>query len=236
MSQWQPFSFDASTFSGVARLFPLSNMVLFPHVVQPLHIYEPRYRCMMENALADDQLISLALFEPGWESEYENRPPLASVACLGKILTHTQLSDGRYNLLLVGVRRIRIRRELPPTQPFRMAETTLLEDTYTNDCEKHRAEQRAELLEAFRKFVPKSAVANDQFEHLLAQHVSVSILTDIMGYTMNFDYSVKRALLQEVNVDRRVELLLKVLSKGTPAVENSSALGARSFPPDFSPN
>jgi Lon protease-like protein len=55
-------------FSGVVRLFPLPNLVMFPHALLPLHIYEPRYRRMLEDALADDQLLAMSLLQPGWEA------------------------------------------------------------------------------------------------------------------------------------------------------------------------
>ena len=76
--------FDADTFSGVARLFPLPNLVLYPHVMQPLHIFEDRYREMLEDALAGDRLIAMALLEPGWETDYESRPPIAPLRLPGQ--------------------------------------------------------------------------------------------------------------------------------------------------------
>ncbi len=63
--------FDEANFSGVARLFPLPNLVMFPHVLQPLHVYEPRYRALLEEALDDDRLIAMAVLAPGWENDYE---------------------------------------------------------------------------------------------------------------------------------------------------------------------
>jgi Lon protease-like protein len=72
-------------FSGTARLFPLPNLVLFPQVVQGLHIFEPRYRQLMADALDGDGLITLVLLKPGWEEEYDERPEVEPVGCLGKI-------------------------------------------------------------------------------------------------------------------------------------------------------
>src|SRR5574339_310094 len=87
-------------FEGTARLFPLPNLVLFPHVVQPLHVFEPRYRQMTVDALAGDRLIALVLLKPGWEAEYEGRPGIYPVACLGRLVADQKLPDGRYNLHL----------------------------------------------------------------------------------------------------------------------------------------
>src|SRR5437763_5081870 len=92
-------------FRGVARLFPLPNLVLFPHVVQPLHVFEPRYRQMTADALAGDRLIALALLKSGWEDDYDAQPPIHGVGCLGRVAAEQLLPDGRYNLLLRGLSR-----------------------------------------------------------------------------------------------------------------------------------
>src|SRR5215467_11468730 len=113
-------------FGGTARLFPLPNLVLFPHVMQPLHMFEPRYRRMTRDALAGDRLIALVLLRPGWEADYKGRPPVHAVACLGRILAEERLNDGRYNLLLRGLGRIRIEEELPRETPYRVARAELL--------------------------------------------------------------------------------------------------------------
>src|SRR5262245_1553397 len=99
---------DLTNFCGTARLFPLPNLVLFPSVIQPLHIFEPRYRELLVDALADDRLMALALLKPGWEEEYDQRPSIFSVVCLGRIFKEERLTDGRFNLLLHGLSRARI--------------------------------------------------------------------------------------------------------------------------------
>src|SRR5437763_14532370 len=105
-------------FSGTVRLFPLPNLVLFPQVVQPLHIFEPRYRRMTADALAGDRLLALVLLRPGWEPDYDGKPAIHPVACVGKIVADQRLDDGRYNLLLRGLTRVRILQEMPNAQPF----------------------------------------------------------------------------------------------------------------------
>src|SRR5436190_8247643 len=95
--------FPLADFSGKARLFPLPNLVFFPRVMQPLHIFEPRYRQMTADALDDDKYIALVLPQPGWEKAYAGKPAIHSVACLGKIIADQKLDDGRFNLLLRGV-------------------------------------------------------------------------------------------------------------------------------------
>src|SRR5438445_4483396 len=103
---------DLQNFDGIARLFPLPNLVLFPFVIQPLHIFEERYRRMTADALAGDRLIGMVLLRPGFEAEYAGRPAIHSVACLGRIVADKRLEDGRYNLLLRGLARVRIAAEI----------------------------------------------------------------------------------------------------------------------------
>src|ERR1700749_756438 len=103
MNPWDAteLEFDAATFSGVVRLFPLPNLVMFPHVMQPLHIFEPRYRELLADALAGDRLIAMTMLAPGWESDYEGRPPLLPVGCLTRVAMHQPQAEERSNVLLL---------------------------------------------------------------------------------------------------------------------------------------
>src|SRR5678815_4288930 len=92
-------------------LFPLPNVVLFPNVFLPLHIFEPRYREMVADAIAGDRVIGMALLKPGWEDDYEGRPPIFATGCSGVITHFERLPDGRYNIILRGVERFRILEE-----------------------------------------------------------------------------------------------------------------------------
>ena len=97
--------------SELLSLFPLPNVVLFPNVFLPLHIFEPRYREMVADAIASDRMIGMVLLRPGWERDYEGRPPVYPIGCSG-VMTHVEpLADGRYNIVLRGVERFRIVRE-----------------------------------------------------------------------------------------------------------------------------
>src|SRR5439155_11589860 len=117
-----------ANFSGAVRLFPLPNLVLFPHVVQPLHVFEPRYRSLTADALVGDRLIAPVLLKPGWEEDYDGRPAVHPVACLGRVVADQLLPDGRYNLLVRGLSRARLLGETPDGQPYRTAQAELLSD------------------------------------------------------------------------------------------------------------
>src|SRR3954469_8161866 len=103
-------------------LFPLPSVVLFPRAVLPLHIFEERYKVMTADVLDSHRHIAMALLRPGWEKSYYSRPEIEPVVCVGEILTHEKLDDGKYNFLLQGVLRARIARELRTDKPYRIAE------------------------------------------------------------------------------------------------------------------
>jgi Lon protease-like protein len=226
--------FDASTFCGTARLFPLPNLVLYPHVMQPLHIFEERYREMLEDALADDRLIAMALLEPGYEEEYDSRPPIAEFACLGKVVAQRRLADGRYNLLLLGVGRVRIVREIEPLRSFRRAKVELVEDCCDFSSADEEEQLQETLVAAFRKHLPCTCQVPEQLEDLLSRHLSLGLLTDLAAYALPLDLAIKRQLLAERRVSVRAQMLLSQIEQGLvrqPAV--AKALG---FPPAFSDN
>jgi Lon protease-like protein len=89
-------------------LFPLPNTVFFPRVKLPLHIFEPRYRQMTADALEGDGLIVVVLLKPAWEEEYYETPPVHETATMGQIEQHEKLPDGRYNIVLEGLERVRL--------------------------------------------------------------------------------------------------------------------------------
>jgi Lon protease-like protein len=89
-------------------LFPLPNVVLFPGVFLPLHIFEERYRALTRDALAGDRIIGMTLLRPGFEGDYDGRPPIYPVGCAGVISHSDRLPDGRFNIVLHGLSKFRI--------------------------------------------------------------------------------------------------------------------------------
>jgi Lon protease-like protein len=108
-------------------IFPLPDVVLFPDVLLPLHMFEPRYRAMTEDQLEGDRVIGMVLLRPGADPEPRDAP-VFDVGCAGRIIESRRLADGRFNLILRGERRFRIERELATGTPYRVAETRLLPD------------------------------------------------------------------------------------------------------------
>ena len=227
--------FFADEFTGKVRLFPLPNLVLFPHVMQPLHIFEQRYRDLLEDALAHDGLIAMAALAPGWERNYEGRPALFPMACLGRIIAHCRLDDGTYNVLVLGLRRVRLVRELNSPRRFREAEVELCDDVCSACSPARRRALRKELHEALLQVLPTLPEACEQLDQLLENDVSLGMLTDVIGYLLDIDLRHKQSLLAEVNVLRRARLLLRHLwevAEHLATVQSPALL----FPPQFSTN
>jgi Lon protease-like protein len=203
------FSSELSDFSGICRLFPLPNVVLFPHVILPLHIFEPRYRQMTQDALDGDRLVTIVQARPADEGRPWVEPvAIADVACVGRIIQHEPLPDGRFNMLLLGCRRVRIVREIDGTKLYRTAEATILQDEVPADPgETHRAE----LIELFLEVLRTNGRLDPDLSRLLHSDLGLGILSDIIAHALDLPVAVKQSLLDETRVDRRVSLLVSLL-------------------------
>ena len=134
------------TFPPTIPIFPLQDVMLFPNSTRPLHIFEPRYRAMVADALEGDGIIGMVLLEPGHEAEYEGRPPIYAIGCAGVIVASEELPDGRYNIILEGLAKFRILSE-DASRPYRIAAIEVLpEDVELSD--RPLLAQRREQLEA----------------------------------------------------------------------------------------
>lgn len=110
------------------RVFPLPSSVLIPGGHLPLHIFEPRYRQMLQHCLDGDRVLGVALLEPGWEADYHGRPPFVPVIGVGYIQADERLPDGRFNVLLHGVVRAKVVEELAPDEPYRLVRAVPIPD------------------------------------------------------------------------------------------------------------
>ena len=213
-------------FSGIARLFPLPNLVLFPQVVQGLHIFEPRYRQMTADALASDKLIALVLLSE--DEDDHGLPAIESVCCLGEIVWDEKLPDGRYNLRLRGLCRARIVEELPTDKLYRTARVELMQESAPNDLgvlSRLRRDLAAEVLPRFADDSP----ARQQLQELFEGDMPLGQVCDILSYALPLPVHMKQSLLAEPHADRRAAAI-------TDALRISAARADRPFPPPFSAN
>lgn len=226
---------DDSTFehfSKLCRLFPLPRVVLFPHAVLPLHIFEPRYRQMTEDALADDQLVTIVQVRaPGRGTDGTlGSPPVEEIACVGRILQSERLPDGRFNFLILGRKRVRLTREVPSQKLYRIAEAEILED---REDVVAGVPHRAELIALFRSVCGERHEIDDDLDSILNGRLSMSVLTDIVAHAMGLSSEVKQMLLANQDVGGRAECLLSILRK----LSTRLPVGVKSpYPPPFSAN
>lgn len=229
-------------FSGEARLFPLPNLVLFPNVVQALHIFEPRYCDMLEEALATDRLITLALLKPGWEQKYMGNPPLFDTVCIGKILTHSPTTDDRHNILLAGVKRARLKEEIVSPSAFRRANVELLDDFYQPDQGTERLELRQELMDSISQSFDGNP--DDSLSHLFSKQIPLGVLSDVIAFSSKLPLELKQTLLEQTRVECRCRILIRYLKQAhsqntkeiPPVKETEKGNGSDRFPPPFSQN
>ena len=192
-------------------IFPLPNAVLFPNVFLPLHIFEPRYREMVADALAGDRVIGMVLLRPGSQADYEGRPPVYPVGCAG-LITHSEaLADGRYNIMLRGIEKFRIVGE-QSDRSYRLAQIEVLPETLTDadraaiKGDRHRIE--ALLAAAIERMgagprVPP-AVPDEDLVNALAQYIQL-------------DPIERQALLERDGVVSRCRGLIELLEIKTLA-------------------
>lgn len=223
---------DLHDFSNVTRLFPLPKVVLFPHVVLPLHIFEPRYRQMTEDALAGDRLITIVQIKTPSDSEgWTEPPPIEKVGCLGRIIRHQRLNDGRFNLLLLGRKRVRLRSEPRTDKLYRVAEVDLLDDIEPKQPEEPR---RIALVDLFRRVIGREHALDPDLSELLDARVPLGVLVDVMAHALSLPVDLKQALLNETSIEKRCAAILESLEQ----IERIAGAipRPRPFPPDFSPN
>ncbi len=129
-------------------------------------------------------------------------------------------------MLVLGLRRMRLIRELPPDKPFRVAEVALAEDTGDIAAQGGADSLSRQLVEVFHRVLPKIPEAHEQFDELLEKQVSLGMLTDIVAYTLDIDLDFKERLLAENRVEEACALLVDLFAAARKAT----------FPPEFSVN
>jgi Lon protease-like protein len=230
-----------SQFSGTARLFPLPSVVLYPQVVQPLHIFEPRYRQMTADALAGDRFLTMCLLQAGWQSHYQGKPPVHSVACLGRIVSEQRLPDGRFNLLLRGLCRVQIIEELVSPTLYRTARVEVLADRGPATI-KTDAQVREELAVHLKRWVPTHTELRSQFRKLLKSDLPLGAVCDVFAFALPLRVEAKQRLLEELDVEQRALQLVAFLDAESPVVETDAPAAEPNdappfkFPPSFSDN
>ena len=190
-------------------IFPLPNVVLFPNVFLPLHIFEPRYRTMIGDALAGDRIVGMVLLQPGYEANYEGRPAVFPIGCAG-VITHAEpLDDGRYNIVLRGLERFRITGE-DSTKMYRLAHIDSLPETMPED-DRTELRRHRHRLEALIAVAIERAGAEPRFPATVQDEDLVNALAQYI----ELDPLERQALLEREGVLARCRALIDLLEMRT---------------------
>ncbi len=204
----------AETIPQVIPIFPLEVTMLFPGVSRPLHIFEPRYRAMVAEALKGDRIIGMTTLKPGYEADYQGRPPIYEIGCAGVITDVEELSGGRFNIVLRGVVKFRVTGE-DQSRSYRLANIETLPEAL-DDAEKatlHKLRQRLEeLITKGSDTKVEPGTSDEQLINMVAQHIPMGL-------------AERQGLLELRNVLLRVRALIELIeSKTKPRAVASASL------------
>ena len=192
---WPPS--DEPVQHAVVPLFPLANVWLFPGAILPLHIFEPRYREMIEDSLDGPGRLVLGTVMEGHEEQVSGAPPVYPVAGLGEIGRHDRLPDGRFVIILVGLARVRLN-EIESDRTYRKVEIEPVLETHADSSVD--PDLRGQLSDAIRKRI--------QEEIELPKKVPLGHLVDLLTLRMRLPHSRLQEIYQETDVGRRAQLAL----------------------------
>lgn len=221
-------SLELAGFSGTAPLFPLPNCVLFPHVMLPLHIFEARYRQMTADALATNRLIAMALLKSAPVDEEPDA--IYPDVCLGHIVAEKRLADGRYYLVLRGIARARVEREVPLLDlPYRVGELSLV-GADDEGAVPFDSTLRSRLFRLYRHVV-SDASTEKALDEIAASDAPLGVICDLLADALELAVEDRQRMLATADVADRAGLLLQCLER-----LESGPHAPGTFPPPFSAN
>jgi uncharacterized protein len=187
-------------------IFPLPNCVLLPGGLLPLHVFEPRYRELTRDCLAGSQLMAIARLRPGYETSYYGRPPVYDRCGVGRIICSEELPDGRFALLLRGIARIEIARELPADRSYRRVEARMLADQEHDRGAAHDHHRRLiKLCDRLAEVIEKGG---PQLRDLVRSFDDPGACADAIAAALVMDADARQELLEAVNPTVRLERTL----------------------------
>jgi uncharacterized protein len=195
----------------IVPLFPLPNVVLFPKTPVPLYIFEERYRTMVREALTGNGELVIALLREGLEANYTGVSAVHDIACLGKIETYEELEDGKYNIVVVGIHRVRLIREVQHS-PYRLVEVEKLEDSTYNERAEEITSRHSHLGGLFARFTELATGVRQRALELMPR-LDFESLVNMVAMTLNLPIEQKQALLEIGEAYLRCDMLIPILQQ-----------------------
>jgi len=203
-------------------IFPLPNVTFFPQTYLPLHVFESRYRSMVGNALHGDRLIGVALLREGWQRDYFGKPPICKTFGVGKIIDHDELDDGRYNLMLEGIYRVRLIEEFA-TLPFRTGRVQVLLDPPIDGQRSRVAELMKELQELSARTALLLPALRETIQAAWSAHPHPLVTVNHLASALVIDAYDRQSILEQDDPIRRLRLLLVQLCNIVTQLESNPA-------------
>ncbi len=201
----EPAGLDPGTLSSLP-IFPLPNCVLLPGGLLPLHVFEPRYRELTRDCLAGHQLMAVARLRPGFETTYYGRPPVFERCGVGRIICSEELPDGRFALLLRGIARVEIARELPADRTYRQVEARMLADA---SCDPTLAStQHHKLIALCDRLAEVIEQGGRQLKELVRSSESPGACADAVAAALIMDPDARQELLESCDPMVRLQRTL----------------------------
>jgi uncharacterized protein len=196
-------------------IFPLPEVVFFPETVLPLHVFEPRYRQLVADCLAGDGWMGVAMLRPGWEKDYQGRPPVQAIAGAGEIIQAERLTDGRYNILLHGRARVRILSEEPPDgRLYRVVRAEPLETRGPRADDRTFGARLQELRAAHARLLVALGQSHpDVVGRLTVAGSTPGAAIDRIVSAVVPDADMRQRLLEAVDVSERLDLAVGALGE-----------------------
>jgi ATP-dependent Lon protease len=209
-SSTSPSLGDLASALEALPLFPLPQTVLFPEALLPLHIFEPRYRAMVSDALETHQALAVVLLtDPGraFAGDEDALPAIASIAGVGVIVDHAELPGGRYNILLRGRARVRLT-ELPFAPPYRRAAAEIL----STDAAQVPVSELSALISAATAFSSVVRERDRTFDFRLPKDAPAGTIADLCAHYLILDARERQAILETLDPVARVRRATQVLA------------------------
>lgn len=199
---------------GRIRIFPLPSSVLIPGGHLPLHVFEPRYRKLVADALGTDNVLGVPLLEAGWEADYGGHPPVHPVMGVGLIRAADRMPDGRFNILVEGILRVRILEELDTDTPYRVVRTEAIEDVVDPE-EKGELPVQTQIVRqlALDLATALPEQAGPSFAKACIRERTPGRLADLAAAAVLIDVRDRQAYLEETHVARRLRIAADALAQ-----------------------
>lgn len=189
-------------------VFPLPNVVLFPHVDLPLYIFEPRYQKMLQDALLKDRLICMALIKEGWEEKKEPYP-VYDICGVGMVKFSAENPDKTSNLILRGLARVRVV-DFVQEEPYRIGKIKIIKDESEDSNEERALTEKVKDLFIKKVGLRRTIIDEEQIE-AIRQLEDASRICDIIAFFSSVSIHKRQEILECLKIKERLRKVIKVL-------------------------